>query len=195
MNDIESWLRQHDLAKFADKFAENEIKLGDLSELTDEDVRDLGLPIGPRRRLQKAIRELVEDGPSEREDEDSTSQPKAEAEHRQLTVMFCDLVGSTALSEAMDTEDYRELLGAYQTAATSAIRNHDGYIARYMGDEAFIALNRLAASVLEGGEDVAQIFRVELRGECRRADQITEHHGQLAALRFSGWQRRGHTLL
>ena len=134
MSNIGSWLRRHDLGKFADVFAENEIKLGDLSELTVEDVKNLGLPIGPHRRLQKAIRELVQDGSPETENEPSTPNPKAEAERRQLTVMFCDLVGSTALSEAMDTEDYRDLLGAYQTAATGAIRDHNGYIARYMGD-------------------------------------------------------------
>ena len=140
MTDTRQWLEQHGLGKYAEVFAENELTLAIIPELTENDLRELGLPMGPRKQLLKAVAvlagaesETVQ--PTAKEVvQDSTPAPAGEAERRQLTVMFCDLVGSTALSEQMDPEEYREVLATYQSAASRAIQQYDGYIARYLGD-------------------------------------------------------------
>ena len=140
IDDLHRWLDALGLGKYADVFAENEIESGDLSQLTDEDLRELGLPMGPRKRILGAASALsptasptaasAAEAPVNR----TSSAPAAEAERRQLTVMFCDLVGSTALSQQLDPEELREINRAYQDAAKTAIERYEGYVARYMGD-------------------------------------------------------------
>ncbi len=133
-DDIANWLEKLGLAKYADVFAENAIDVNVLPHLSEEDLKKLGLPLGHRRKLQAAIRTLDDtNGPMEASAMADAS-PSSEAERRQLTVMFCDLVGSTALAEGMDLEEYREVLAAYQTESAKAIKRYNGYIARYMGD-------------------------------------------------------------
>lgn len=130
MNDVGRWLEQNGLGKYADVFAENEIEFDVLPRLNDEDLREMGLPIGPRKKFQAAIDALSSESLP-------TAEPPmhmGEAERRQLTVMFCDLVGSTALSEGMDPEEFRDIVTAFQSAASREIKNFEGYIARYMGD-------------------------------------------------------------
>ncbi len=129
---IAQWLEELGLSKYADLFAENEIGLDILPDLTEADLKDLGIPLGDRKRLLKAVAvaELPE-GPLEPE---AAPNVAPEAERRQLTVMFCDLVGSTELSQAMDPEDLREVTSAYQNACKSEIERFGGYVAKYMGD-------------------------------------------------------------
>jgi class 3 adenylate cyclase/tetratricopeptide (TPR) repeat protein len=131
MSDIESWLAALGLGKYGKVFAENDIDLDVLPELTDAELSALGLSLGHRKKLLKAVRELTQ--PPEVAQAGLPESSRG-AERRQLTVMFCDLVGSTALSANMDPEAYRELLASYQDAARGAIGHYDGYIARYMGD-------------------------------------------------------------
>ncbi len=140
MNDIRTWLEKHQFGKYSKVFAHNEIKVTDLKDLTEDDLRELGLPMGPRKRLLNIIADLT---PSTADAKDSTKSipgesdfiaPFGEAERRQLTVMFCDLVGSTALSTRFDPEDYREIIIDYQGAVSKFVRKYDGYIARYLGD-------------------------------------------------------------
>jgi class 3 adenylate cyclase len=131
MSDIQNWLEAHGLGKYAKVFAENDVELDVLPELTDAELAALGISLGHRKKLLKAARELAQS--REIAAPVSTSSGR-EAERRQLTVMFCDLVGSTALSTDMDPEAYRELLAAYQDTARGAIDRYEGYIARYMGD-------------------------------------------------------------
>lgn len=135
MDDIKRWLESHGLEKYAEVFVENEIDLDVLDELTMDELKDLEIPLGARKRILKAIAAGTQASPSE---EGTSSEPMAapnrEAERRQLTVMFCDLVGSTALSESMDPEDYRDVIAAYQTAVSVVVTEHDGYLARFMGD-------------------------------------------------------------
>jgi class 3 adenylate cyclase len=141
-SDVEQWLAALDLAKYRDAFAENEIAFGDLGELTEDDLKEMGLPIGPRRRALKAIAALVglpNPGPDvlggeARERPEST----APAERRQLTVMFCDLVGSTALSATLDPEDYRNVMRNYQETVAGAVGRYDGHVAKYLGDGVLI---------------------------------------------------------
>ncbi|NIM73300.1 MAG: AAA family ATPase [Gammaproteobacteria bacterium] len=134
ISSIRAWLDGLGLGKYAEVFAENEIEMGDLAHLSEEDLRELGLPMGPRKRILNAA-----SGPSVAETPAASAAraadaPVGEAERRQLTVMFCDLVGSTELSQRLDPEELRDINRRYQDAAKVAIERYQGYVARYMGD-------------------------------------------------------------
>ncbi len=137
MTDIAAWLEQLGLAKYAPIFSENEVEPADLSELSEDDLKEIGLPLGPRRRILKAVRALDAGDRVPKEstgDDAADAHTRVEAERRQLTVMFCDLVGSTALSQKLDPEDYREVITSFQKAVSEAVRRFDGYVAKYLGD-------------------------------------------------------------
>src|SRR5262247_2462708 len=117
--DIGGWLRGLRLDRYEQAFRENEIDLRVLPELTADDLKELGVSaIGHRRLLLKAIADLAGAGRAAAEDVPAASPANAiaEAERRQLTVMFCDLVGSTALSARLDPEDLRDVIAAYHRA-------------------------------------------------------------------------------
>src|SRR5271166_3524167 len=134
--DIGGWLRGLGLGQYDATLRESEVDAEVLPELTESDLSQLGVPLGHRKRLLKAIAALgaAEKAPASalrplRED----SVPHG-GERRQLTVMFCDLVGSTALSEKLDPEELRSLLHAYRTLCGDVIARYDGFVARYVGD-------------------------------------------------------------
>ena len=134
-DDIGRWLESLGLGKYADLFAENEINFDALQHLTEDDLKELGLPIGPRRVVSAAIAKLAATAPPKetvRPSEPSAS--RGDAERRQLTILFCDLVGSTELSTRLDPEDMRDVLRAYQDACSRVISRYDGYVAKFMGD-------------------------------------------------------------
>jgi hypothetical protein len=118
--DIAEWLNGLGLEQYAVAFADNRIGLDVLPDLTEADFENIGIPLGDRKRLLKAIAAL-----SERSEESPARgvppAPSPDAERRQLTVMFCDLVGSTALSGALDPEDFREVMRAYQEAVAAVV--------------------------------------------------------------------------
>jgi class 3 adenylate cyclase/tetratricopeptide (TPR) repeat protein len=137
MQQIADWLRKLGMSEYAERFAENDIDASVLPELTDQDLKDLGVSLGHRRKMLRAIRDLgdvsvavtaspapVAAEPARRED----------AERRQLTVMFTDLVGSTALSTKLDPEDMRLVIGAYHKCVAETVARFDGFVAKYMGD-------------------------------------------------------------
>ncbi|HEX9569320.1 MAG TPA: adenylate/guanylate cyclase domain-containing protein [Rhodospirillales bacterium] len=130
--DIVRWLESLGLGRYAETFSRNDIDLEVVAELSDDDLKDLGLTLGHRRKLLKAVAAL----PAEQELPPASvaSHSKAEAERRQLTVMFADLVGSTALSQRIDPEDLSELIGGYQKAVAGEVARLKGHVARYMGD-------------------------------------------------------------
>jgi class 3 adenylate cyclase len=130
--DIAEWLRGLGLAQYEQAFRDNAIDASVLSSLTAEDLRDLGVTlIGHRRKLLDAIAALAgESAAPERSIGGAISAP----ERRQLTVMFCDLVGSTALSTRFDPEDLRDIIAAYHRAVADIVAETGGFIARYMGD-------------------------------------------------------------
>ena len=139
--DLRLWLRRIGLEQLADTFAANDIDLEILPDLSDEDLKELGLSLGHRRRLLRAIAELSSERsrpiiePSEPSGAAAAGgDPVREAERRQLTVLFCDLVGSTALSGRHDPEDLRELLSRYHDAMTAVVERYGGYVANYLGD-------------------------------------------------------------
>ncbi len=136
--DIERWLEALELVKYRDAFAANEIAFGDLSELTEGDLKEMGLPIGPRRRAIKAIAELAVQrrtppGAVSAEIAEP-SQVSPAAERRQLTIMFCDLVGSTELSARLDPEDLREVMRRYQDTVAGLVARFEGHVAKFLGD-------------------------------------------------------------
>lgn len=138
MPELTEWLEQLGLARYATNFAENEVEFADLNELSDDDLREIGLPLGPRRRVLKALRNDVDNPVGVRADgkDVSAGVPTAStsAERRQLTVLFCDLVGSTKLSTLLDPEDYREVIRGYQDVCAGVVTRYDGYVAKFMGD-------------------------------------------------------------
>ena len=135
-NDVSGWLEKLGLGKYAGAFVENEIDLDVVGELDDGDLEKLGLPMGPRKRLLRAIADLDAEAssPEPAATQAATVAKPGDGERRHLTVMFCDLVGSTALSERLDPEDLREVLRAYQVACGEVIEDFDGHIAKYVGD-------------------------------------------------------------
>ena len=139
--DVGAWLNRLGLERYERAFRDNDVDADVLLELTAEDLSGLGVnSVGHRRKLLTAIAALrsaaepagVVDAPSSQAARQAHSAPGPE--RRQLTVMFCDLVGSTALSARLDPEDLREVIAAYHAAVTEVIAGADGFIARYMGD-------------------------------------------------------------
>jgi class 3 adenylate cyclase len=128
MQPIAHWLNALGLGQYAQRFADNDIDAGILRDLTDEDLEKIGVSLGHRKKLLRAIAELDEVGMT------PESPRWDEAERRQLTVMFADLVGSTALSTRLDPEDLRKIIGAYQRRCAEVIAKSGGFVARYMGD-------------------------------------------------------------
>ncbi len=125
------WLGSHGLSEYADRFAENRIDLSILPDLTDEDLRELGVLLGDRRRILRLIAELA---PKPQLPATPGSPTLEGAERRQVTVMFADLVGSTALSTGMDPEDLRDVFAAYSNCAEETVSKFGGNVAQYMGD-------------------------------------------------------------
>src|SRR3954451_21635975 len=133
--ELGDWLRSLGLERYEAVFRENAIDPDVLCDLTEEHLRKLGVPLGARLKLLKAIAALAAgkepSGPTGTEPLD----PQAEAaERRHVTVMFSDLVGSTALSASMDPEDLREVISAYHKCVAEIVRRFDGFVAQYLGD-------------------------------------------------------------
>ena len=133
--DIEKWLCGLGLQQYVTTFRDNAIDAEVLSELTEADLEKLGVVLGHRKRLLKAIATLT--SPAALEQATPVGQAPSigdGAERRQLTVMFCDLVGSTALASRLDPEDMREVIGAYHRCVAKTVARFDGFVAKYMGD-------------------------------------------------------------
>ena len=135
-DDIAQWLEELGLGQYAQAFVENYIDWEVLPALTEVDLEKIDVPLGHRKKLLKAISRLQE--PESTIDAAAPQSvsvgPPVEAELSQLTVLFCDLVGSTALASRLDPEDMREVLRSYQDACASVIARYDGFVAKYMGD-------------------------------------------------------------
>jgi class 3 adenylate cyclase/predicted ATPase len=130
---ITEWLEKLGLGQYAQRFIENEIDVSVLRHLTDQDLKDIGVPLGHRRKILAAISEAAGAIASPPETA-VVPKPHDIAERRQVTVMFSDLVGSTALSERMDPEDLREVISAYQKRVSETVERFGGFVAKYMGD-------------------------------------------------------------
>ena len=146
MQELADWLEKLGMSEYAERFAEDRIDFSVLPDLSDQDLKDLGIVLGDRRKILRAIGEL---GGTPAKAKQSTTPPviasseaspplaattEASAERRQVTVMFSDLVGSTALSARMDPEDLREVISAYQKCVAKTVQRFGGFVAKYMGD-------------------------------------------------------------
>src|SRR5262249_39502335 len=135
--DIDGWLRGIGLAQYAEIFRANDIDGELLGRLTNDDLKDIGVAsLGHRKKLLEAIAALTTAPKAPSSIPVAVREPKTHdtAERRQVTVMFADLVGSTALSTGMDPEDLRELISAYQKCVDETVRHFGGFVARYVGD-------------------------------------------------------------
>src|SRR5580704_9628469 len=129
MSELRDWLRRHKFEQYAEIFEANDIDLDVLPELSERDLEQLGVSMGNRRRLRKALaeRDAEPAGPS-------AADAPGEAERRQVTVLFCDMVGSTALSGTVDPEILGALIRRYQDAVAGVIGRFGGFVAKFMGD-------------------------------------------------------------
>ena len=137
MQQIADWLQNIGLGQYAQRFAENDITFAILPLLADQDLKELGVTsLGHRRQLLLAIAEIsrVQKGPAP----PPSATPHDTAERRQVTVLFSDLVGSTALSARMDPEDLRELISAYHKCVAETVRRFGGFVGQYLGDGVLI---------------------------------------------------------
>src|SRR5262245_20525904 len=131
MKGITEWLASIGLSEYAQRFADNAIDLSVIRDLTEQDLKDLGVLLGHRRKILRAITELpAASAPTETATELVAGD---EPERRHLTVMICDLVGSTALSARLDPEDMRAVIDAYHAACARITRTYDGFLAEFRG--------------------------------------------------------------
>jgi class 3 adenylate cyclase/tetratricopeptide (TPR) repeat protein/ABC-type transport system involved in cytochrome c biogenesis ATPase subunit len=144
MSDINQWLSGLGLENFTAAFQDAQIQFSDLPDLTEEDLKEIGLPVGPRRRASTAIKAMrgselplaadaviktAETGPAENQ-----SGSPSDAERRHLTVMFVDLVGSTEMAGRIDAEDMRNVITSYQNTVAGVVSRYEGFVAKFMGD-------------------------------------------------------------
>lgn len=151
MQQIGDWLEQLGLGQYAVRFVENGIETDVLRDLTDDDLAGLGVLLGHRRRMLRAIRDLPE----------IPSRPAEQAEQgerRQITVMFADLVGSTALASRLDPEDMRHVISAYQDCCATVVARYDGFVAQFLGDGVMVCFGYPRAH----GDDAERAARAAL---------------------------------
>lgn len=164
---LSQWLRANDLAEFESILVENQVDLKTLKVLNEADLRELGLPFGPRKRFLNAIAALKEPAPARGLEAAAPASAAPAGERRHLTVMFCDLVGSTTLSEQLDPEELHLLIKAYYKTCTEVVLRYEGYVANYLGDGLLIyfgwpvahedAAERAVRSALEMVEAVKSV--------------------------------------
>ena len=148
MQQIADWLEKLGMSEYAQRFAENRIDFSVLRDLTDQDLKDLGIVLGDRRKMLRAIANLGSEPASAAPASPAARSPPAAStastiapppqeivgERRHVTVMFCDLVGSTSISAQLDAEEWRDLVGAYLDAASAAVTEMGGHVAKKLGD-------------------------------------------------------------
>src|SRR6516164_8426370 len=174
MKGIAEWLASIGLSEYAQRFADNAIDLSVLRDLTEQDLKELGVLLGHRRKILRAIAELDGVAPAPTE---TATEPvsRGQAERRHLTVMICDLVGSTALSAQLDPEDMNAVIDAYHAACARIMLTYDGVIGDFRGDGilAYFGYPRAheddAARTVRAGLDIiAAVARQCVARACRR---------------------------
>ena len=139
MSEVRKWLEAIDLAQYADAFEANDLDSDLLGQVDDQVLKDIGVSsAGHRLRIRNAIAKLGTRVKNESTHAPLTAAGETSAERRQVTVIFSDLVGSTALSARMDPEDLREIISAYQKCVAETVARFSGYVAKYMGDGVLI---------------------------------------------------------
>ena len=134
MSHLEKWLQRHELVSIAELLKSHDVTLDVLPDLTEQDLRELGLSLGIRRKLERAIRTDPPASSLVRSPHPEQASATSAPDRRQLTVMFVDLVGSTALSRKLDPEDLRQIIRSYQNTVAGEIARYQGHIAQFLGD-------------------------------------------------------------
>jgi len=137
---IGDWLRELALPEYEAIFRANAVDLQALPELTETDLEKLGVLLGHRKRMLRAIAGFEVPSPpiSSHPAQVEPALPQQGAQRRQLTVMFCDLVGSTSLSARLDPEDLRDVIASYHGTVTAIVDSYGGFVARYVGDRLLV---------------------------------------------------------
>jgi class 3 adenylate cyclase len=209
--DIRRWLEQRDLGKYAEVLIENEVQFGDLPELTEDDFSELGFPLGPRRRILRAIRELdptefsdsppPSDSDSQIGDESHAAWTRHPDDRRPVTLLFADLTGSTALTEQLDPEDTHDILyGAVQRMG-DAVEAHRGTVCRFMGDglmamfgvpTAFESHAQQACLGALALQEAIEIYSAEVERDfgAKLQARVGLHSGEIVALQVGEGERR-----
>src|ERR1700732_3368701 len=176
MSDFTVWLQNLGLEKYGAILASHDIDLTVVPDLTEQDLEKLGLSLGHRRKFCIAaakFRPVTTSSPVASAQVQPSSQPAPLAERRQVTVVFIDLVGSTALGSELDPEDLIRLLRQYREACVAAVSKYDGYIAQYLGDGILVyfgfplALEHAAELAVRAGLEI-----VESVGRVKRPDGL-----------------------
>src|SRR5262249_55106947 len=177
--DIGGWLKNLGLGQYEALLRASEIDTVILPELTEVDLEKLGVPLGHRKRLLRAISALAAAETLAAPSASTGAKPQDAAERRQLTVLFCDLVGSTALPARLDPEELREATRAYQNAVSGVVARYEGFVAKFMGDGvlAYFGYPRAheddAERAVRAGLEIAAAVRgLETRGTERLAVRI-----------------------
>src|ERR1700751_5911116 len=162
--DIGTWLAGLGLCQYETTFRENAIDADVLPELTEQHLSEIGVALGHRLKILRGIRELGRDG----------AKPLDTADRRQLTVMFCDLVGSTALTAQLDPEDMSDLIRAFQGTITATMARFDGHIAKYLGDGATVYFGYPRAHEDDAARAArASLALIEAVGKIGREHEVT----------------------
>jgi hypothetical protein len=132
MQQVADWLEKLGLWQYVQRFAENGISIAALPYLTDQDLKEIGVLLGHRRIILAVLGELVPGSTTGAYSAAVAPRPQDTAERRQVTVMFSDLVGSTALSTRMDPEDLREVISAYRKCVAETVQRFGGFVAKYI---------------------------------------------------------------
>jgi class 3 adenylate cyclase/predicted ATPase len=183
---VAQWLNAIDLGQYAALFHEHKIDAGVLPDLVESDLEKIGVPLGHRKRLMRAIAALSAGGTPPSAAKPASAQPSpprsgAEAERRPITVMFCDLVGSTSLTAKLDAEDWRNLVNAYLDAASAAVNRLGGHVLKRLGDGLMALFGYPQAQENDAERAVLAIQRalaeVNARNVGRRAPQLIARIG------------------
>jgi len=175
MNDVEQWLQGQGLGEYAQAFAEQGIEFDLLVELGDDDLKALGVAaLGHRKRLLRSIAALNSGASPSRQAASvelvaAASTAPHDAERRQLTVMFCDMVGSTALSSRLDPEDLQQLICSYHEAVASAVAPYEGHVAQLLGDGALMYFGYPQAHEDDAARAVRSALSIVKALDARRA--------------------------
>ena len=188
LNDgIRQWLADLGLERYADVFIENEIDQASLPYISDDDLKEIGVALGARRRLLAEAQSAGDDAPQAiGEGESAQYRRSSVAERRQLTVMFCDLVGSTALSRQLDPEDLRDVMRRYQDAVAGAVSRYGGHVAKYLGDGVLAYFgwpqayeDQAERAVRAGMDAIAAVAAVRLNEDAALAARLGIATGQV----------------
>lgn len=171
MTTIESWLEQIGLAKYIPTFVESEITYDLLPQLTESDIAKLDLPVGSQRRLLSAIAALNGNGHRETDVRSSVSHPSRRAELRQLTVMFCDVVGYTEMTTRLDLEKLDRLMEDYERVCLEVVLRFEGHVAQYLGDGVMAYFGKPVAHEDDAERSVHAALEIVRAVQCIPADQ------------------------